>query len=118
MRLKFRIFLYVGDRRLRKKELLDRKEPLWIGIRYITEFKYLEATKWLLLAEDSYEKYLLLALIHLSLGQAGTAQEFISEGMDKEKGLNLKVIVNEPEKGLSFEIDSFSDLKKITGEIA
>ena len=112
MRVKFRILLYKGDKRLRKKDLESIKDPFWIGIRYITEFKYLEATKWLLVAEDSYEKYLLLSLIHLSLGQEETAKEFAREAAGKPKGLGISVKVLKPD-GEEVEGDKFLSLNSI-----
>ncbi len=112
MRVKFRILLYKGDKRLRKKDLEGIREPFWIGVRYITEFKYLEATKWLLVAEDSYEKYLLLSLVHLSLGQEETAKEFAREAASKPKSGVLKVKVLNPE-GKEIEGEKFLSLNSL-----
>ncbi len=115
MRVGFRILIYKDGKRLKRTDLKDYKEAFWIGVRYITEFKYLEATKWLLVSEDSYEKYLLLALIHTSFGQRETAQEFIREGMDKPKRFKIKVEIDNPETGVSMMIDSFEDINKLHG---
>ena len=79
MRVKFRIVIYQEGKKLTREDLKDKREPLLIGIRYVLEFKYLEATKWLMLAEDSYEKYLLLGLINEALGQEAQAREFLEE---------------------------------------
>ncbi|SHK50483.1 hypothetical protein [Thermocrinis minervae] len=76
MRVAFRIVLEEKGKRLTKEDLKDKKDPFHIGLRYITEFKYLEATKWLMLAPDSYEKYYLLYLLNLALGQEEQAKEF------------------------------------------
>ncbi|MEM2368609.1 MAG: hypothetical protein QXQ50_10300, partial [Candidatus Bathyarchaeia archaeon] len=69
MRVRFRVAVYEKDgKRLSKEVLVGPREPLYIGIRYVVEFKYLEATKWLMLAKDCQEKYLLLALLNFALG--------------------------------------------------
>ncbi|WP_204985452.1 hypothetical protein, partial [Escherichia coli] len=62
-----------------KENFIKASEALYIGIRYITEFKYLEATKWLMLAQDCMEKYLLLGLINIALGQEKEGYEFLRE---------------------------------------
>ena len=77
MRVKFRICVYLNGKRLKKDDLKGKRDPFFIALRYITEFKYLEATKWLYLAEDSYEKYYLLSLINEALGQEEQAREFL-----------------------------------------
>ena len=76
MRVKFRIRIDLNGKRLKKEDLKGKRDPFSIALRYITEFKYLEATKWLYLAEDSYEKYYLLSLINEALGQEEQAKEF------------------------------------------
>jgi hypothetical protein len=113
MRLGFRIYIYSEGKRLKRTDLRRSKEPFWIGVRYITEFKYLEATKWLLLSEDSQEKYMLLALIHTALGQRDTAREFLKEGSDKPRRYNLDIEVNNPESGLRFMVKDFSQIESL-----
>jgi len=76
MRVKFRIGVYKGGVKLKRKDFLGKRDPLSIALRYVAEFKYLEATKWLFLAEDSFEKYYLLGLINETLGQEEEAEEF------------------------------------------
>ena len=45
MRVRFRIRIVDKEgKRLKKEDFLKNSEPLYIGMRYITEFKYLEAT--------------------------------------------------------------------------
>ncbi len=110
MRVRFRIQLYEGDKRLRKQDLFDRKDAFGVGIRYITEFKYLEATKWLLLAPDSWEKYVLLSLINLSLGQVEQAQEFLEMAVGFEREKELRIEVSFPERGKSIEINDLPDV--------
>ncbi len=110
MRVRFRILLYKGGKRLRKAELKDRREPLWVGVRYITEFKYLEATKWLLVAPDSYEKYLLLGLINLALGQEEQAEEFLSTAGELEKSEDLDIVIEYPQEGKLVHVRSPEDV--------
>ncbi|NPB07655.1 MAG: hypothetical protein GXN96_01850 [Aquificae bacterium] len=92
MRVKYRIGLYLNGKRLKKKDLQGKRDPLFVGMRYIAEFKYLEATKWLLLAEDSYEKYYLLGLVNESLGQEEQAREFYEQAgkFPRKTGLTFK----------------------------
>ncbi|NPB08447.1 MAG: hypothetical protein GXN96_05915 [Aquificae bacterium] len=75
MRVKFRIEVLREGKKVRRSEL-TAQDPFTLGLRYLTEFKYLEATKWLQLAPDSYEKYYLLGLISEALGQEEEAREF------------------------------------------
>jgi hypothetical protein len=82
MRVKFRIVIHKDGKKLNKGDLFGEKDPFWVGVRYITEFRYLEATKWLMLAQDCYEKYLLLALTNLALGQESQAQEFLPRSFE------------------------------------
>lgn len=77
MRVKFRIRINLNGKKLKKEDLKGKRNPFFIALRYITEFKYLEATKWLYLAEDSYEKYYLLSIINEALGQEDQAKEFM-----------------------------------------
>ncbi len=77
MRVRLRILVFRGNKRLSKSELGGETDPLMVGIRYILEFKYLEATKWLMVAGDCQEKYILLGLLNLSLGQEESAREFL-----------------------------------------
>ncbi|QWK19366.1 MAG: hypothetical protein KNN13_07660 [Hydrogenobacter thermophilus] len=79
MRVKFRVSIYKDGKKLKKADLVGKRDPLSIGLRYILEFKYLESTKWLMLSEDSYEKYFLLGLINKALGQDHQAKEFFQE---------------------------------------
>lgn len=51
MRVKFRIVIHKDGKKLSKGDLLGEKDPFLVGVRYITEFRYLEATKWLMLAQ-------------------------------------------------------------------
>ncbi|WP_457601326.1 hypothetical protein [Hydrogenivirga sp.] len=113
MRVKFRISLYRGDRRLRRSDLRDIKDPLWVGIRYITEFKYLEATKWLLIAPDCYEKYLLLGLVNLSLGQEEQAQEFLSCTEGRERLTDLRIFLEKPEEKVRIEASDVGRVVKL-----
>ncbi len=85
MRVKFRIGIYRNGKKMKKKDFLGLRDPLFIGMRYITEFKYLEATKWLLIAKDSREKYTLLGMINEALGQSEQAKEFFENASRYEK---------------------------------
>lgn len=115
MRVKFRISLYLEGKKLKKTDLKNRRDPLGVGLRYITEFKYLEATKWLLLAPDSYEKYVLLGLINLALGQVEQAREFFSALEDAGREAPLKVVIEIPEKGKRIEVQNISDIAGVLG---
>jgi len=75
MRVKFRIEVLREGKKVRRSEL-TAQDPFTLALRYLTEFKYLEATKWLQLAPDSYEKYYLLGLVSEALGQEEEAEEF------------------------------------------
>ncbi|WP_029551465.1 hypothetical protein [Thermocrinis jamiesonii] len=108
MRVKFRILLYRDGKKLTKEDLKHEKSPFWIGVRYITEFKYLEATKWLMIAEDCYEKYALLSLINFSLGQEEQGKEFYSEALKYKPMHSLKIFLEIPEKNLRFEFKDLS----------
>jgi len=110
MRVRFRILLFRGGKALRKRDLLSRKDPL----RYILEFKYLEASKWLLLAEDSWEKYTLLALINLALGQKESAEEFLLQARSCSRVTDLKIAVK-GETGEPVEVERFTDPAQLSG---
>ncbi len=99
MRVKFRISIYKDGKKLTKKDFQGLRKPLFIGMRYVTEFKYLEATKWLFLAEDSQEKYLLLALINEALGQEEQAREFYENAARFPKATDYEFFKEFPEKG-------------------
>ncbi len=88
MRVKVRIIIYKGGRKINKEDLKGLKDPLSLGLRYITEFKYLEATKWLMLSEDCFEKYYLLGLLNMSLGQEHQAMDFFEEAKKYPKKTN------------------------------
>lgn len=113
MRVRFRILLFEGNRRLRKSDLKDRKDPLGLGMRYITEFKYLEATKWLLIAPDSWERYVLLGLINLALGQEEQAREFLEAADLYPKTTAYRIAVERPEEGFSKEIKRASEVIRL-----
>ncbi len=110
MRVRFRISLYEDDKRLRKSDFAGRKDPLSVGLRYITEFKYLEATKWLLVSPDSWEKYILLGLINLALGQEEQAHEFLNLSESNERATGYRVFVENPENGFVKEIKKPADI--------
>jgi len=114
MRVKFRISLHREGKRLKRSDLEGKKDPLWKGFRYITEFKYLEATKWLLIAPDCHEKYLLLGLINLALGQEEQAREFFHNLEGTQKITDVKVFVEDPEKGSKLEVKNPSDLVELS----
>ncbi|HIP42486.1 MAG TPA: hypothetical protein EYG91_00905 [Aquifex aeolicus] len=104
MRVKFRIGIYKRGKKQRKKDFQGLSDPLFIGMRYITEFKYLEATKWLFLAEDSYEKYLLLGLINEALGQEEQSREFLEVANRYEKKTDYEFFKEIPEENLVMKV--------------
>ncbi len=104
MRVRFRIAIHKEGRRLSRGDLLGEKDPFWVGVRYITEFRYLEATKWLMLAQDCYEKYLLLVLTNLALGQESQAQEFYQEALNHKPCHNIEIFLEIPEKREKIQI--------------
>lgn len=112
MRVRFRISLLRQGKRLKRIDLSGLKDPLWVGMRYVTEFKYLEATKWLLISEDSWEKYALLSLVNLSLGQEEQARDFMLQAEGREKATDVKFIVENPNAGTRHEVSSDRDLKE------
>jgi len=93
MRVRFRILIFRGNEPLRKKSLSGKKDPLSTGLRYLLEFKYLEASKWLLLAPDSWEKYALLALINLALGQEEAAGDFFNQAGEYGRMTDLRIFI-------------------------
>lgn len=105
MRVYFRIGIYEGEKRLSKVELKGSKDPLSIGMRYVLEFKYLEASKWLMLAEDCWEKYALLALVNLALGQKHQATDFWQEAYKYPRKTSYTFLVEKPEEGKRFVIE-------------
>lgn len=111
MRVRFRIVLYRKDKRLKKSDLLGMKEPFWVALRYVTEFKYLEATKWLLVSEDSWEKYTLLALINLSFGQREQAEEFMDYAHKYQRKSDIEIRIEKPEEGISIPVIDLADLR-------
>ncbi len=109
MKLKLRIFLLKGNRKLSKGDL-EEKRNFWVGVRYILEFKYLEASKWLLLSEDSREKYLLLSLINLALGDREGAMEY-SEYIESFPALyDISVKVDNPYLGIERMVRDKKDI--------
>ncbi len=106
MRVRFRVAVYEKDgKRLSKEVLVGPREPLYIGIRYVVEFKYLEATKWLMLAKDCQEKYLLLALLNFALGQDTQAREFLQEALKHERATDYLFVIEKPEEGIKVAIE-------------
>ncbi len=83
-------------------------------MRYITEFKYLEATKWLLIAPDCYERYLLLGLINLALGQEDQAREFLESLEGTPRCTDISVFVERPEEGTKKEVRGLPDLVELS----
>jgi len=55
--------------KIKVSENLDIDKNLARAIKYIHKSQYIEASKWLLLANDSKEKYLLLSLINYALNK-------------------------------------------------
>ncbi|MDQ7037927.1 MAG: hypothetical protein Q9N26_01825 [Aquificota bacterium] len=104
MRVRFRIALFRNGRRLSKKDLLSEKDPLLVGMRYILEFKYLEATKWLLIAEDCWEKFVLLGLANTALGQEDQGREFLSQADAFRRKTDVQIFIEFPEEGTRKEV--------------
>ncbi len=111
MRVRFRIRLSRGGRKLTKKDLRIGNKAFSTAIRYILEFKYLEATKWLMLSEDTREKFLLLGLIYTALGQEEMAEEFFERFKVCKKTTDLQIFIEFPQKGQSLQIESPEDFK-------
>lgn len=78
-----------------------------MAIRYILEFKYLEATKWLHLAENSYEKYLLLYLIGKALKQEDIQREYFRAWEGQKRVTPFEFFVELPEEALSVRAEDF-----------
>lgn len=97
MRVKFRIVIYKDGVKLKKTDFEGKRDAFSVGVRYILEFKYLESTKWLMLAEDSYEKYLLLGLVNMALGQELQAREFLQEAEKYHKKTLYTIKVEHPQ---------------------
>ena len=114
MRVRFRISLYREGKRLKKSDFMNKRDPLYKGMRYIIEFKYLEATKWLLIASDCYEKYLLLGLVNLALGQEEQAREFFQSLDGTFPCTDIRVFVENPENGTKKEVKGLSDLVELS----
>ncbi len=109
MRVKFRIVPRRGEEKL-KRDFECEDTNLKKGIRYIIEFKYLEATKWLMLAEDSFEKYCLLYLIYRALGQTESSEDFYTKALQSPKRTDINILTEDPGKGWDFEIKDRGDL--------
>ncbi len=106
MRVRFRIRIVDKEgNRLGKEHFLKNRDPLYVGMRYVVEFKYLEATKWLMLAEDCQEKYMLLALINYALGQRSQGEEFFNEAKSYPKITQYAFLIEKPEEGISLLIE-------------
>ncbi len=107
MRVRFRILIFRGNEPLRRKSLSGKRDPLNTGLRYLLAFKYLEASKWLLLAPDSWEKYTLLALINLSLGQEEAALDFFNQAKEHDRITDLRILISSG--GETVEVDVRTD---------
>lgn len=118
MRVKFRILLYMQGKRLRKSDLRGFKDPLHVGMRYVTEFKYLEATKWLLISPDSWERTILLGLINLALGQEEQAQEFLGDLSGLRKVTDVEVFVELPQKDKRLSVKTLKDIHSLLQHLA
>ncbi|MEN3028139.1 MAG: hypothetical protein ABDH29_02730 [Aquificaceae bacterium] len=106
MRVRFRVGIYDGEgRRLAKDHFLSYSTSLHRGMRYVLEFKYLEATKWLMLAQDCMEKYLLLGLLNIALGQEREGIDFLQEAQKQEKTTCYIFAVEKPETGSKLFIE-------------
>jgi hypothetical protein len=109
MRVRFRILPLKGGKRI-SGELKIEDKNLAKAVRYLSEFKYLEATKWLMLAEESFEKYALLYLIYTALGQGENAEEFYELAIKGKKATDLTFRLENPERGWFVEIKSGKEL--------
>ncbi len=110
MRTGFRILIL--DKFLNKvEENPDLDKNLLKAIKYIHKFQYLEASKWLFLAMDSKEKYLLLALINLALQQKDQAMIFLENSKEYNylyKGV-FDIYIQRPTEA-PLKIDSINSL--------
>ncbi len=77
MRTGFRI-LVLDKSKNKVDESLIKDKNLAKAIKYIHKFQYLEASKWLFLAGDSKEKYILLSLINIAIEQKDEAMSYIN----------------------------------------
>ena len=111
MRVRFRIRLFRKGEKLTKREVNFGEKAFSTALRYILEFKYLEATKWLMLSADSREKYLLLGLIYTALGQEDMAEEFFEKSRSCEKATDLKIYAEFPGRNETVEIECPEDIK-------
>ncbi|MCX8059678.1 MAG: hypothetical protein N3C13_00590 [Aquificaceae bacterium] len=110
MRVKFRVAVYdQKGKRLGKEDLKSSSTALYTAVRYVLEFKYLEATKWLMLAQDCMEKYLLLGLLNLALGQEHQGKDFLQEALHHPKITCYLFAVEKPEEGLRLFIEKPED---------
>ncbi|MDW8032369.1 MAG: hypothetical protein RMH93_02355 [Aquificaceae bacterium] len=106
MRVRFRIGIYDEEgKRLSKDHFLSYSTSLHRGMRYVLEFKYLEATKWLMLAQDSTEKYLLLGLLNIALGQEREGLDFLQEAQKHKRATFYLFAVEKPETGFKLFIE-------------
>ncbi len=105
MRVYFRIGVFKEGKRLSKEDFKGKKDPLSLGIRYVLEFKYLEASKWLMLAPDCWEKYALLALVNLALGQRPQATDFWQEASKYTQTTPYTFVVEKPEENKRLTIE-------------
>lgn len=81
MRTGFRILILDKDK-IKVSENLDIDKNLARAVKYIHKSQYIEASKWLLLANDSKEKYLLLSLINYALKQEDQALHYFENAKD------------------------------------
>ena len=76
MRTSFRILILDKSRNKVDENIIQDKN-LARAIKYIHKSQYIEASKWLFLASDSKEKYILLSLINFALKQHEQALSYI-----------------------------------------
>ena len=106
MRVKFRVRIYSKEgKRLSKEDFFKHSDPIYKAMRYVMEFKYLEATKWLMVSRDCMEKYLLLGLLSIALGQEQEGLEFLQEATKHQKLTDYVFAVEKPEEGFKFTIE-------------
>ncbi len=75
MRTGFRILILDSyNQKIENNDNIDKY--LAKAIKYIYRFQYIEASKYLFLARDSKEKYILLTLINIALQQKDQAKIF------------------------------------------
>ncbi len=118
MKPRLRIFIYTGDKKLSKKDLKTREDNFGKGLRYIAEFKYLEASKWLLLSEDSFEKYALLSIINIALGYKEGAFEYLEMAKNFEPSQEINIVVDNPKLNISKrKIKTLQDLNELKASL-